>query len=146
MTDSIGLIDAAEYLRSFGAEAERLGLDAIKVHSGTSGDPFLLQSNRCWLLELVVNELVANAAARCVGKEGRISIELTHEAGLLHCAVSDNGSKGTGVGAGLDVARQLAKGISGRIGHWFDDKATSLVLTAPLTERECQANRSRQGG
>ncbi|WP_439370351.1 ATP-binding protein [Bradyrhizobium sp. PMVTL-01] len=140
MTRNNGLIDATEYLRSVGAEAERLELTAIEVHAATPGNSLLLQSDRCWQLELIVNELLASAAARFAGRSGKIEIELSHEADLVHCTVTDNASESVRTVRGLDVARELAKGVCGRIGHWFDDETTSLVLTIPLTERERLAN------
>lgn len=140
MTQSDDLVDAAEYLRSLGAEAERFELEAIEVHATTSSDRLLIQPDRCWRLELILNELVANAAARLAGKEGRIEIELSHEADLLHCSVSGGGSEPARAVSGLELAHLLASGLRGRIGHWFDDETTSMVLTIPLTEREREAN------
>ena len=141
MTGDHDLIDAAKYLRDFAVAAERSALNGIKIHSTILKQGLLLQSDRCRRLELVIKQLLANAIDRSAGKEGKIDMELMHEADFVHCAVS-NYETDTSIGVGgLEFAHQLAKTLRGRIDHWFDDEKTSLVLTVPLTERERQANR-----
>ena len=87
MTNSHELIDAAKYLRDFAVAAERSALNGIRIHSSILKQGLLLQSDRCRRLELVLNQLVRNAIARSVGNEGKIDIELMHEADFVHCAV-----------------------------------------------------------
>jgi hypothetical protein len=62
MIDDHVLIDATEYLRSVGAQAERPALTAVELHAATPGNTLLLQSDRCRQLEPIVKELLASAA------------------------------------------------------------------------------------
>jgi two-component sensor histidine kinase len=147
MSDSHELIDAAKCLRKLGVPAELSELGRVKVHSIISKGRVLLQSDRCSRLELIVSELVSNAARYArFGEEAKIEIELIYEANFLHCTVSDNGAEPARPVRGLEIAHQLAKGLCGQIGHWFDDERTSLVLSIPLTERERQVNTACSGG
>ena len=143
--DGDGLIDAGDYLCRLGlAVGSRLHLMNIVLMVSTTNVP--LQSERCWRLGLIVNELLTNAARHACSsrREGRIRIELTHEDSIVHCAVSDDVSEMTGERPvrGLSTANDLANSLSGRIGHWFDDKGDSFVVTFPFTDRERQANKS----
>jgi two-component sensor histidine kinase len=110
----------------------------------------LLQSSRYRQLRLIVNELVTSTMcyARIAGREGKVNIELMYEGSFAHCIVSDNGAEFVRARSlcGLKTAHQLANGLGGWIGHWFDDETTSLVVTFLLTEREQQANESYFGG
>jgi hypothetical protein len=147
MPDCDSLLDAAEYLCNLGWPVHPSRSHRMKIDLIISADTLPLETERCWLLGLVVKELVANAVrhAGVFGtREGKISIELTWEGSFVHCAVSDNGP---GMGRArpvraLRIAHYLAGSLGGRIGHWFDDEATSFVVTFPFTERELQENRT----
>jgi hypothetical protein len=140
------LVDVAEYLRDSGWAINPSKQHRTKIHVAPSAETLPLEIQRCWLLALVIEELVANAvryACFAGTREGKISIELTWEGNFVHCAVSDNG---LGMGRarpvrGLRIAHGLARSLGGRIGHWFDDEGTSFVVTFPFTERELQESR-----
>jgi len=142
--DGDRLIDAAQYLKSLPSAVDCPGADQIKVQLTISTDPLPLQSERCWWLVLIINELLMNALHQaCLGgREGRIAIELMSEASVAHCTVSDDGAEVAGATPvnKLSSAHDLARSLGGRIGHWFDDKGTSLVVSFPLTKRELEAD------
>ncbi|TFV75821.1 sensor histidine kinase [Bradyrhizobium frederickii] len=145
--NSHDLIDAAKRLRKLGVPVELSGLGRVKVRVFLASGCLLMQSDRCSRLELIVSELVSNAARYArFDEQANIEIELMHEADFLHCTVSDNGAEPARPIRGLEIAHRLAKDLCGRISHWFDDERTSLVLSIPLTERELQANTSPAGG
>jgi len=147
MPDRDRLVDAAEYLCNLGWAVNPSRLQRMKIYLIISADTLPLETERCWLLALVVKELVKNAVRHACffgTRERRISIELTWEGSFVHCAVSDNGpglARARPV-RGLRIAHNLARSLGGRIGHWFDDEGTSLVVTFPFTERELQENRT----
>jgi hypothetical protein len=88
------LVDAREYLCNFGWAVKSSKLRRMKTNLIISADTLRLETVRCWLLALVVKELVKNALRRVCffgSREGKISIELTWEGSFVHCAVSDNG-------------------------------------------------------
>jgi two-component sensor histidine kinase len=139
LMDRDRLVDAGEYLSRFGLTA-RSRLDAIIVMVPDGN--VLLEPKRCRHLGLIVDELVTAAVGQpCLDdQEGKVWIELTFERRFVHCAVSDNNSVMT---RQTPVrAHDLAGGLSGRIGHWFDDQGTSFVVSFPFTNREQQANKS----
>jgi two-component sensor histidine kinase len=147
MPDRDKLVDAAGYLRNLNWAVNSSRLHPMKIYQITTTDTMPLETERCWLLGLVVKDLVTNAVRHaCLfgTREGKISIELTWEGSFVHCAVSDNG---TGMARarpvrGLTIAHNLARSLGGRIGHWFDDEGTSFVVTFPFTERELQEIRT----
>jgi anti-sigma regulatory factor (Ser/Thr protein kinase) len=140
------LVNAAEYLCNL-SWAVTSRLRRMKINLIISADTLPLETERCWLLALVVQELVKNAVLHACffgTQKGKISIELTWEGSFVHCAVSDNRpamARARPV-RGLRIAHNLARSLGGRIGHWFDDEGTSFVATFPFTERELQENRT----
>ena len=147
MPDRDKLVDAAEYFCNLGRAVNSSRLRGMKINLIISADALLLETERCWQLALVVKELIMNAVRQgCFfdTREGKISIELTWEGSLVHCAVSDNGPGMARArpARGLRIAHNLARSLGGRIGHWFDDEGTSFVVTFPFTERELQENKT----
>jgi hypothetical protein len=119
----------------------------MKIYLIISADTLPLETERCWLLGLLAKELVTNAVRHACfldTREGKISIELTWEGTFVHCAVSDNGPGMARARPVRDfrIAHNLARGLGGRIGHWFYDEGTSFVVTFPFTERELQEIRT----
>ena len=147
MPDRDQLVDAAEYLCNIGWAANPSRVHRMKIYLIISAATLPLETERCWLLGLLAKELVTNAVRHACffgTREGKISIELTWEGSLIHCAVSDNGSGMARASPVRDfrIAHNLARRLGGRIGHWFDDEGTSFVVTFPFTERELQEIRT----
>jgi len=118
----------------------------MNIHLLLSTETLPLEAERCWLLGLIVHELVANAVRHACfdGRDGELKIKLTRAGSWVNCRVTDNGS-GPGrikPGRGLRIVGELAKSLGGRMGHTFGVTWTSFALDFPLTQREQHANRA----
>ena len=122
MPDRDKLVDAAEYLCNIGWTGNPSRLHRMKIYLIISADTLPLETERCWLLGLIVKELVTNAVRHACffdTEEGKISIELTWEGSFVHCAVSDKGPGMARARPARDfrIAHNLARSLGGRIGH-----------------------------
>jgi two-component sensor histidine kinase len=140
------LIDAAEYLRRLSLTESRSKLNRMNIHLLLSIETLPLEAERCWLLGLIVHELVTNAVRHACfdDRDGEIKIKLMRAGSWVSCRFTHNGS-GFGrikPGRGLRIVGELAKSLGGRMGHSFGTKWTSFALDFPLTQREQHANRA----
>ena len=70
-------VDAAEYLRKLCLSIRRSKLERAQVYLVLAAPPLVLHSAECWLLGLIVYELVTNAARHAFhGSNGEIRVEL----------------------------------------------------------------------
>src|ERR1700756_2406004 len=66
-------VDAAEYLRKICLSIRRSKLERAQVHLVLAAPPLVLQSAECWLLGLIVYELITNAVRHAFhGRNGEI--------------------------------------------------------------------------
>jgi two-component sensor histidine kinase len=134
------LIEAAEYLRRLSLTESRSKLSRMNIHLLLSTETLPLEAERCWLLGLIVHELVANAVRHACfdGRDGELKIKLTRAGSWVNCRVTDNGS-GLGrikPGRGLRIVGELAKSLGGRMGHTFGTTWTSFPGDAARAARE----------
>ena len=138
------LQDAAAYIRKLGCAMRQSLLDRMGIRLALPAGPFPLQSKRCWLVGLIVHDLIANAAKHaCFGaRAGEIKVKLTRIGTVVNCVVLDNGSRSVRAALGREpqIGNDLAKGLGGRIEHGFGAEFTSVVLSFRLNERERQAS------
>ena len=140
------LIDAATCIRMMGCAMGRSLLDRMNIRLALVTESLPLQPERCRRLGLIVHGLVTDAARNACfeARNGEITIKLTRTGGLVNCVVLDNGSRSArgSSGCGLRISNDLAKGLAGQVEPGFGSDFTSVILSFPLTERECQANRA----
>jgi two-component sensor histidine kinase len=94
----------------------------------SAAPPLVLQSAECWLLGLIVHELITNAVRHAFhGRNGEIGVELLRAGAFVHCKVMDNGSTPAHVqrGHGLKIIEELVKALDGRFerrvwNRWVD--------------------------
>jgi two-component sensor histidine kinase len=138
------LIDAATYIRMMGCAMRRSLLDRMNIRLALATASLPLQPERCRRLGLIVHELVTNAARNACfdARTGEIKIKLTRTGALVNCIVVDNGARSArgAAGHGLRIRNDLARTLGGRVEQGFGTEFTSVVLSFPLTERECRAN------
>ena len=68
-------------------------------------DPIFLEANRCWLVSLIVAELINNSFRHAFAtRSGRIEVSLIVSDNLVLCNVSDNGLAAAPVAAGVGCA------------------------------------------
>ena len=137
--------DAAAYLRNLCLSIRRSKLNQMKIDLVLAARRLWLPSDRCWLLGMIVYELITNAARHAfAGRHGWIRVELLRTGPLVECRVLDNGSAPVSFrpGRGLKIVHELTKAL-----EWqFDQKfatggSTSSVVFPSGSELQVTANR-----
>ena len=124
-------VDAAEYLRRLCLSIRRSKLERGQVHLVLAAPPLVLHSVECWLLGLIVYELITNAARHAFhGRNGEIRVELLRAGVFVHCKVMDNGSAPAHVqrGHGLRIIEELVKALDGRFEQRFGTAGSTSIL------------------
>jgi two-component sensor histidine kinase len=130
-------IDAAGYLRNLCLSIKRSKLDQTEIDLAFAADPLVLQSEQCWLLGMIVHELITNAVRHAFyGKNGKIRVELLRADAIVKCKVLDNGSARDNVqqGRGLKIVRELAKALDGRFEQQFGTGGSMSILAFPYSQ------------
>jgi two-component sensor histidine kinase len=130
-------IDAAIYLRKLCLAIRRSKLDHMKIDLVLAAPPLVLQSDECWLLGMIVYELITNAARHAfAGRIGEIRVELLRVGASVECNVLDNGSAPAKVhrGRGLKIIGELVKALDGRFEQKFGNTGSLSTLVFPSSE------------
>src|SRR6266481_4823524 len=104
--------DAAAYLRKLCLSMRRSKLNQMKIDLVLAARRVWLPSDRCWLLGMIVFELITNAARHAFASgNGSIRVELSRAGALVECRVLDNGSAPVSFrpGRGLKIVGELTK-------------------------------------
>jgi two-component sensor histidine kinase len=116
-------VDAAAYLKRLCRSISRSRLDHMKISMVAADSSLRLQSDHCWLLGMIVYELITNAARHAAFTNGcgEIRLELFRAGSFVECRVLDNGSAPATVqpGRGLKIVCELAKTLAGAVEHQF---------------------------
>jgi two-component sensor histidine kinase len=127
-------MDAAACLRKLCLAISRSKLERMKIDLVLAASPLWLQSNQCWLLGLIVYELITNAAQHAFsGSNGAIRVELSRTGAFVECRVLDNGSAPVNCrpGRGLKIVNALAKALIGRFHQKFGSEGSASILLFP---------------
>jgi two-component sensor histidine kinase len=96
--------------------------------------PVLLDARRCWRAELIVSELITNAARHVfVAEAGRISVAVKIASGQVICRVSDDGSSTATLksGLGTELIDALAADLDGYVERLHKASGTTVTLCFP---------------
>jgi two-component sensor histidine kinase len=127
-------IDAALYLRQLCLSISQSKLESNGINLVAAVCPFSLRSDRCWLLGMIVYELITNAARHAFnGAEGEILVELRTAGVCVEFRVSDNGRAPETIrpGRGLYIVQELAKRLGGRVEQRFGPEGSTSLLLFP---------------
>jgi two-component sensor histidine kinase len=127
-------VDGAAYLRKLCTSISRSRLDHMKITMVLAASPLQLPSDHCWLLGMIVYELITNSARHAfTNGSGEIRVELFRTGPFVECRVLDNGSVPAAVqpGRGLSVVNELARTLAGRLEHQFGTGGTRSILSFP---------------
>ncbi|HEY4918508.1 MAG TPA: sensor histidine kinase [Xanthobacteraceae bacterium] len=127
-------IDASAFLRGLCAAISRSKLADLGIEMSFVDRPLRMDSRRCWLLGLVVCELVNNAARHAFnGAAGTIRVELRLRGSFVECSVSDNGRSSAPIrpGRGFAIVEALAETLDGNITRIMGNRGSAVVLTFP---------------
>jgi two-component sensor histidine kinase len=128
------VVDAADYLRKLCGSIRRSKLERTKIHLVLTAPSLSLRSDQCWLLGLIVHELVTNAVRHAFAKgQGEIRVALSVKRGFIECKVLDNGAAEVGArpGRGLKIIDVLVKRLDGRFEQQFGRHGSSSNLVFP---------------
>jgi two-component sensor histidine kinase len=131
-------VDAALYLRQLCQAISRSKLDRKGIELRLVERPFLMDSERCWRLGLLVSELVTNAERHAFrGGGGLIRVELLPSGSFVECRVADNGASEGEIrpGRGLQIVEALAKSLGGTICQTFGPQGATAVLIFQIETR-----------
>jgi two-component sensor histidine kinase len=134
-------IDASAYLRDLcrsitGSKLENSNIELLLVEC-----PFQMSSQRCWMLGMIVSELITNAVRHAFDKNGgTIRIECWVSGALVECRVSDNGSASrpeVRPGSGLRIIEALAQELDAEFQFNFGENGSEGVLILPIEHDRC---------
>jgi two-component sensor histidine kinase len=127
-------VDAADYLRKLCLSIRRSKLEHTQIDLALAAPPLVLQADECWLLGMIVYELITNAARHAfAGDEGDIRVQLSRAGAFVQCKVMDNGSAPAQVqqGRGLKIIEALIRALGGRFKQEFGSRGSVSILVFP---------------
>jgi two-component sensor histidine kinase len=134
-------IDACAYLRELCRSISRSKLENRDIELVLVERLFWMTSERCWLMGMIVAELITNAVRHAFGPEGgTIRIECRTSGQLVECLVSDNGSASVAdvrPGSGLRIIEALAKALGADFRFNIGEDGSQAVLTFPVDGDGC---------
>jgi two-component sensor histidine kinase len=135
-------IDACTYLRELCRSISRSKLENRNIELVLVERLFWMTSERCWLMGMIVTELITNAVRHAFGPEGgTIRIECRTSGQLVECRVSDNGSGSVAAvrpGSGLRIIEALAQALGAEFRFNIGEKGSESVLTFAVDREGCE--------
>lgn len=129
------VIDATAYIRALCELIQRAKLDARSIQLTLVVNPLQMRSERCWLLGLILSELIENSVRHAFdGKGGSISVHLSVLGSIVECHVSDSGSSKVPCrsGSGLKIIEALVRELNGKIVYRFGESGSMSMLIFPI--------------
>jgi two-component sensor histidine kinase len=134
-------IDASTYLRDLCESISRSKLEDRNIELVLAERPFRMSSERCWVLGMIVAELITNAVRHAFDQEGgTIRIECRAFGEFVECRVSDNGSASTvhvRPGTGTRIIEALAQKLDADFRFKFGKDGSESVLIFPIEQDRC---------
>jgi two-component sensor histidine kinase len=134
-------IDASAYLRELCGSISRSKLQSRNIELVLVERPFQISSERCWLMGMIVSELITNAVRHAFDQHGgTIRLECWTSGGFVECRVSDNGSASTAdvrPGRGLRIIEALAQALGADFQFDVGEDGGEAALTFPI-DQDCR--------
>jgi two-component sensor histidine kinase len=135
LPDTSEIIDALAYLRELCRAISRSKLDRKNIDLVFAEHPLSLKSEQCWLLGVIIYELINNAARHAFDEAGgEIRVEVVRVGGFVECHVSDDGTAPLRMrgGRGLKIIEELAARLRGQFAQHFGllGSASSVAFPA----------------
>jgi two-component sensor histidine kinase len=139
-------IDASAYLRELCRSISRSKLENRSIELVLVERPFQISSERCWLMAMIVSELITNAMRHAFDQQGgTIRIECRTFGQFVECRVSDNGSASTAdvrPGTGLRIIEALAHALDADFQFDFGENGSESTLIFPIDQDRCDEPKS----
>jgi two-component sensor histidine kinase len=129
------VIDASAYLQQLFEAISRAKLSHCGIELVFVDHQIELETERCWLLGLIVSELITNAVRHGLKAcGGTIRIELRQVQTFVECSVADNGASPTEMrtGRGIEIIQALARELEGQFDQQFGPQGSVSILTFPI--------------
>jgi two-component sensor histidine kinase len=134
-------IDASAYLRDLCGSISRSKLANKNIELVLVDRPFRMSSERCWLLGMIIAELITNAARHAFDQNGgTIRIECRPSGEFVECFVTDNGSASmpdVRPGSGLRIIDALAQKLDAEFQFNLGEAGSQAVITVPIEHDVC---------
>jgi two-component sensor histidine kinase len=131
-------VDASAYLRELCRSISRSKLENRNIELVLVECVFRMSSERCWLLGMIVAELITNAVRHAFDLcGGIIRIECRASGEFVECRVSDNGSASTAEvrpGSGLKIVEALALDLGADFQFNLGEDGSESVLIIPIEQ------------
>lgn len=128
--------DVSHYLGRLCQSISRSKLESRKIKLVVGVQPLMLPSEQCWLLGMIVNELITNAARHAFDDNGgTIRIGLLQNKDRALCIVSDNGKAAASVRplGGRKIIKALAESLDGTFSQQFGEHGSTSILAFPVS-------------
>jgi two-component sensor histidine kinase len=131
-------VDASAYLRELCRSISRSKLENRNIELVLVECAFRMSSERCWLLGMIVAELITNAVRHAFDLcGGIIRIECRASGEFVECRVSDNGSASTAdvrPGSGLKIVEALAQDLGADFQFNLGEDGSESILIIPIEQ------------
>jgi two-component sensor histidine kinase len=126
--------DVSTYLRQLSQSISLSKLSDRNIELMFVECPMVMASERCWLLGMIVHELITNSARHAFADAGgKIRVELSRHHGVAQCIVMDNGAAAPAgrSGQGLKIIRHLAESLDGTLHQKIGAKGSVSAVVFP---------------
>jgi len=125
-------VDLAAYLLQLGRSISRSRLEPEGIALSLLLQPLTMSSERCWLLGMIVFELITASARHVASGSGSIRLEVRGTANSVTCCITDNGrSNEVRSRGGHPIVEMLVARLNGTIDIRFRPDLTRTVVEIP---------------
>ncbi|WP_407154869.1 histidine kinase dimerization/phosphoacceptor domain -containing protein [Bradyrhizobium sp. STM 3557] len=138
MPDYTTTIDLAAYLHQLCRAISESKLAGEGIGLSLALFPLKMRSDRCWLLGMIVFELITNAARHAfrnkANREIRLTVILADRS--IACSITDNGEcdGGSSPGRGIAIVEALAATLKGTVDMQFGRSGSTITVNVPVAE------------
>lgn len=127
-------IDLAAYMHQLCRAISHSKLASKDIELSLSIHPLRMSSERCWLLGMIVFELITNASRHAFhDRAGSIGLEIRPAGKSIECCITDNGSSDAdpSPGRGLSIIAALAGSLHGTVDMQFGPNGARTSVNFP---------------
>ena len=134
MPEGGDVLDASAYLRELCRSISLSKLDSKNIDLIFTERPLSLTSDQCWVLGMILYELINNAARHAFnGDGGEIRVQVAQTGRFIECHVCDDGSAPADIrrGRGLKIIEDLAARLNGYFEQEFGPHGSASRIVFP---------------
>lgn len=127
-------VDGCAYLRQLCEALSQSKLRTQDIELQLVERKLPMDSEQCWLLGMIVSELVANSTKHAFAAgPGQIRVEISRVESFVQCQVRDNGTaaRPMGAGGGLRIVEALVQALGGGADHDFSVSGSTFTVVFP---------------